>query len=135
MLKRLYLRFREPKVFLIALCVFVVSSLLLHFFRGYDADFGRTNLTLSVEASIASAVLTVAAEETIELLKRILTVVEQVHAIAVTLKELDADQRKILKGVLLIAEAQREVLTDHATILRTMQENDRAILELLKGKQ
>lgn len=135
MLKRLYLRFREPKIFLIALCVFVVSSLLLHFFRGYDADFGRTNLTLSVEASIASAVLTVAAEETLYLLREILGVVKLVYELVKLVKEQGLTTEKILKGVLLIAEAQREVLIDHATILRTMQESDRAILELLKEKK
>lgn len=135
MLKRLYLRFRQPKVFLIALMVFIVTSTILHFVRGYDSDWGTTNLTLSVEASIASAVLTVAAEESIYLLREILKIVTLVHSIVTLLKEQGLTVEKILKGVLLIAEAQREVLMDHATILRTMQENDRMILELLKEKK
>ena len=135
MLKRLYLRFRQPKVFLIALMVFIITSLILHFVRGYDSDFGSTNLTLSVEASIASAVLTVAAEETLYLLREILAIVKTVYQLVVLVKEMGVDIHKILKGVLLIAEAQREVLTDHSTILRTMRENDQLIIELLKEKQ
>lgn len=135
MLKRLYLRFRQPKVFLIALMVFILTSLILHFARGYDSDFGSTNLTLSVEASVASAVLTVAAEETLYLLREILAIVKLVYELVKLVKEQGLTIEKILKGVLLIAEAQREVLTDHSTILRTMRENDQLIIELLKEKQ
>lgn len=135
MLKRLYLRFRQPKVFLIALMVFIITSLILHFTRGYDSDFGSTNLTLSVEASVASAVLTVAAEESLYLLREILAIVKLVYELVKLVKEQGLTIEKILKGVLLIAEAQREVLTDHSTILRTMRENDRLIIELLKEKQ
>lgn len=135
MLKRLYLRFRQPKVFLIALMVFITTSLILHFTRGYDSDWGSTNLTLSVEASVASAVLTVAAEETIYLLREILAIVKLVYELVKLVKEQGLTIEKILKGVLLIAEAQREVLMDHSTILRTMRENDQLIVELLKEKQ
>lgn len=135
MLKRLYLRFRQPKVFLIALMVFITTSLILHFTRGYDSDWGSTNLTLSVEASVASAVLTVAAEETIYLLREILAIVKLVYELVKLVKEQGLAIEKILKGVLLIAEAQREVLMDHSTILRTMRENDQLIVELLKEKQ
>lgn len=135
MLKRLYLRFRQPKVFLIALMVFIIVSLILHFVRGYDSDFGSTNLTLSVEASVASAVLTVAAEETLYLLREILAIVKLVYDLVKLVKEQGLTIEKILKGVLLIAEAQREVLIDHSTILRTMQDNDRTIVGLLKEKK
>ncbi|HJQ13094.1 MAG TPA: hypothetical protein VJ840_18825 [Gemmatimonadaceae bacterium] len=135
MLKRLYLRFRQPKVFLIALLAFIGTMLVAHFFRGVDSDWGATNLTLSCEASVASAVLTVAAEETLELLKTILGIVQDVHLVVKVLREMDADMSKILKGVLLIAEAQREVLIDHKTILETVRDNDKLIIELLKEKQ
>lgn len=121
MLKRLYLKFREEKFFLRALCVFVLTSLALHYAIGYDSDWGGTNLTLSIEAAIASAVI----------------MMEQQRAAAVQQKQLDAilamqaAQDKTLKGVLLIAEAQRDMLIDHRTLLQALKDGDERILKTL----
>lgn len=62
-LLRLYMTVRKPRNFLILLTVFIATSLLFHFLGSYDADFGATNLVLSIEASTASAVLMMIAEE------------------------------------------------------------------------
>ncbi len=69
---RLYLTIRRPRNFLILLCIFIATSLALHFMHGYDADFGATNLILSIEASTAGAVLMMIAEESAEAQKRML---------------------------------------------------------------
>ena len=62
-LLRFYLTIRKPRNFLILLCIFIGTSLALHFMNGYDGDFGATNLILSIEASTAGAVLMMIAEE------------------------------------------------------------------------
>lgn len=149
-LHRLYLRFRSPKIFLIALCAFIVTSLYLHYTRGYDADWGGTNLTLSCEASVASAVITVAAEETLRLLrliwdgvqkllamaKKLLSIAENQDRILNMLLALSEAQDKTLKGVLLIAEAQRDMLLDHRALLQALKEGDERILKTLtEGEQ
>ncbi|PYE21325.1 hypothetical protein C7410_115168 [Paraburkholderia silvatlantica] len=128
---RIYLRFRSPRIFLVAITAFIVVSLLLHYFRGYDADWGGTNLTLSTEASIASAVITVAAEETLRLLKAILKIVKEHERMLNTMLEMQVAQEKTLKGVLLIAEAQRDMLIDQAKLLRALKEWDEQILGAL----
>lgn len=141
-LKRLYLRFRHPKVFLIALCTFIGSMLVLHFFLHIDSDWGGTNLTLSCEASIASAVVTVAAEETIRLLhiviERIAALFDfvkarfaELHAVAIEVREQAKIQEKTLRGVLLIAEAQRDILADRADRLHALEGNVERILQTL----
>ena len=116
-LHRWYLRFRSPRCFLIVLSTFIVTSLCLHYFRGYDSDWGGTNLTLSIEASVASAVITVAAEETLMLLRKILSIVKQIDQVSaehkqilIVLQDLAQRQERTLHGVLLIAEAQRDAL-------------------------
>jgi hypothetical protein len=142
-LHRIYLRFRHPKVFLIALCAFIVTMLVLHFFFGVDSDWGGTNLTLSCEASVASAVITVAAEETLRLLKAIFEIVTKLLAMAEKqdrilsmLLALSEAQDKTLKGVLLIAEAQRDMLLDHRALLQALKEGDERILKTLtEGEQ
>lgn len=138
-LHRLYLRFRSPKIFLVALSGFIVSSLYLHYTHGYDSDWGGTNLSLSIEASVASAVITVAAEETLRLLKAIFGIVTRLLAMAKTqerilnmLLAMSEAQNKTLNGVLLIAEAQRDMLIDHASLLRALKQGDERILETLK---
>lgn len=142
LMKRLYLRFRHPKVFLIALCTFICTMLGLHFFFGVDSDWGGTNLTLSSEASIASAVVTVAAEETIRLLKIVLERIAELFAyvkkrfaeikvIVENVRSLVEMQDKTLRGVLLIAEAQRDMLLDHRALLQALKEGDERILKAL----
>ena len=137
-LYRIYLRFRSPKIFLIALSTFIASSLFLHYAWGYDPDWGGTNLSLSSEASIASAVITVAAEETLRLLrliwdgvKNLLAMAEMQQRILGMLLELSEAQDKTLKGVLLIAEAQRDMLLDHRALLQALKEGDERILKTL----
>lgn len=137
-LKRLYLRFRHPKVFLIALCTFICTMLGLHFFFGIDSDWGGTNLTLSCEASVASAVLTVGTEEALRLLKIVLDRIHELHVVAVEIRriaalaqEQGAVSDKTLCGVLLIAEAQRDMLLDHRALLQALKEGDERILKTL----
>lgn len=123
---RLYLTVRKPRNFLILLCLFICVSLLLHFFHGYDSDFGATNLILSIEATVAGAVLMMVAEESAEMQERMLK----------QLVEMGEAQTKTLKGVLLIAEAQRDALIDHAALLRLLRESDERILKALtKGRE
>lgn len=138
LMKRLYLRFRHPKVFLIALCTFIGTMLGLHFFFGVDGDWGGTNLTLSCEASVASAVVTVAAEETIRLLKIVIERINELHIVAVGIRRIVAamqEQAKVsektLRGVLLIAEAERDMLIDHRALLQALKDSDDRILKAL----
>lgn len=93
MMLRLYLFARKPRNFLILLCVFISVSLLLHFLRGYDSDFGMTNLILSIEASTASAVLMMLAEEAAERQK------EQVEYQTKMLRHLEELEERILNAV------------------------------------
>lgn len=111
MLKRIYLKFREERVFLRALCVFVGTALTLHYTIGYDSDWGGTNLTLSIEAAIASAVI----------------MMEQ--------KRSGDVQQKLLEAILNMTEAQRDMLADHTAILRAIRESDDRLLKILtKGE-
>lgn len=127
-LLRLYLTVRKPRNFLIILCTFIGTSLFLHFACGIDGDFGATNLILSIEASTAGAVLMMVAEESAAWQK------EHAERQSRTLAEVRAvseSTEKMLEGVLLIAEAQREMLLDHASILRVLRDGDQRILEAL----
>lgn len=115
-LLRLYLTVRKPRNFLIVLCIFIGTSLLLHFFNGYDGDWGATNLILSIEASTAGAVLMMVAEQSAQM---------QIRN--------GEDQAKMLAAVLSIAEAQRGMLSDHTELLRALKEGDDRILKTLTG--
>lgn len=90
---RLYLTVRKPRNFLIILCIFIGTSLALHFSGGYDADWGATNLMLSIEASTASAVLLMVAEGAAEAQQKMLETI-----LALEQKLLDIDER-ILKAL------------------------------------
>ncbi|WP_429405327.1 hypothetical protein [Paraburkholderia sp. GAS82] len=115
-----------------ALITFVTVSLLLHLVRGYDSEFGATNLILSIEASIASAMLMVVAEDSAEMQRR---QAEQTREMLVAVLSMSEVQQRTLKGILLIAEAQRDMLIDHADLLRALKEGDQRILEMLtKGE-
>jgi hypothetical protein len=124
-LLRFYLTVRRPRNFLILLCIFIGTSLLLHFLNGYDGDWGATNLILSIEASTAGAVLMMVAESSAETQERMLE----------ALVEMSQSQDKTLKGVLLIAEAQRDMLMDHANLLRALKDGDDRILKTLTDKE
>jgi uncharacterized membrane protein len=125
---QVYLTVRNPRNFLILLCVYIVTSLVSHYAFGYDGDFGLTNLVLSVEASTAGAVLMMVAEEsaraTAETLKLVLEIVREVRQIAGALD-------KNLQGTLLIAEAQRDMLLDHRSLLQALKDGDERILKTL----
>jgi uncharacterized membrane protein len=115
---RLYMTVRKPRNFLILLCIFIGISLLLHFTGRYDVDFGATNLILSIEASTASAVLMMVAEESAELQRQTVE-----------------SQGKMLAALLAIAEAQRDMLTDHTALLRAIREADERLLKVLTGME
>jgi hypothetical protein len=113
-LLRLYMTVRKPRNFLILLCIFIGVSLALHLFGSYDVDFGATNLILSIEASTASAVLMMVAEESAELQRQTVD-----------------SQGQMLAALLAIAEAQRDMLTDHTALLRSIREADERLLKAL----
>jgi uncharacterized membrane protein len=113
-LLRFYLTFRNPKNFLWVLVIFLSVWLTLHFINGFDSDFGAINLILSVEASIAGAVLMMVAERSSAMQQRN-----------------NDDQGKMIAAMLALAEAQRQLLTDHAAILIKLKEGDETILQAL----
>ncbi|MEB2554036.1 hypothetical protein [Burkholderia cenocepacia] len=117
-LTKMYLSFRHPRVFLIALVTFIVTSLLLHFFHGYDSDFGATNLTLSIEASIASAVLTMMAEKAAEMQQRIAEQMQQ-----------------MLQSLLAMAESARDRDIEQLALMRSLKETDERLLKTLTEKE
>lgn len=104
---RFYLTVRKPRNFLKIVFTFICTSLLLHWLRGYDADWGSTNLILSIDATIASTVMLMVQEEGAEM------------------------QQRMLEALVNMAEAQRDMLDDHAALLRTLREGDARILETL----
>ena len=59
-LEALYTRFRRSRLFLIVLVVVVSLWLTAHYVFGLDPDFGGLNLALSVEATMAGAILYIA---------------------------------------------------------------------------
>lgn len=97
---RFYLTVRQPRNFLKLVFAFIITSFSAHFLRGYDPDWGLTNLIFSTEATIAGAVMLMFQEEAAERAERMLSRV----------MEMNEAQAKTLKGVLLIAEAQRDAL-------------------------
>jgi hypothetical protein len=108
---RLYLAARKPRNFIKVLCIFIVVSLSLHFLRGYDPEWGSTNLIMSIEATIAGAVMLMVQEESAEMLARLLTALVD------------------------MAQAQRDMLADHAALLRTLKEGDERLLKTLTGTE
>ena len=88
---RFYLTIRKPRNFLKLLCVFIGTSLMLHWFRGYDHEFGSTNLILSIEATVAGAVMLMVQEESA-------TMIEKMLARIIALEEaVLASEERILK--------------------------------------
>lgn len=124
-LMRLYVAVRNPRYFLWLLCGFVVSSLYSHIRLGYDGDFGLTNLVLSIEASTAGAVLMVVADASAELCERMLKAI----------LELVTEIRANTAATLEIAEAQRAMIADCASVMRSIKESDDRLLKILtKGE-
>lgn len=71
-LLRFYLTIRKPRNFLKLLCLFIGTSLTLHWLRGYDHEWGSTNLILSIEATVAGAVMLMVQEESSQLIEKML---------------------------------------------------------------
>ena len=111
---RLYMTIRKPRNFLILLLIFIGTSLVMHHLLGVDPEFGATNLILSIEASTASAVLMMVAEESADLQRQTVE-----------------SQGSMLAALLAIAEAQRDMLTDHTALLRAIREADERLLKAL----
>lgn len=114
---RIYLAFRDPKVFLVILGLFIVTSITAHLFVHWDVDWGITNMTLSIEASVAGAVLMMVAERS-----------------AKVQDEMAKLQREQLNALIAMAEADRKLSTDTADMLRQLIENDRLFLTMLGQK-
>lgn len=111
MVKTLYLKFREEKTFLRILILFVVSSLTLHYAIGLDADWGGTNLTLSIEAAIASAVIMMEQKRSGEI------------------------QQKQLEAILALVETGRDRDAEQLALMRSMKETDDRLLKALTEKE
>jgi hypothetical protein len=115
---KIYLLVRRPRNFLVLLLIFITTSLLAHGYLGYDVEFGITNLSLSIEATIAGAVLMVVAEESAELQRQTV-----------------ASQGQMLAALLAIAEAQKDMLADHTAMLRAIRDADDRLLKALTEKE
>lgn len=115
---RAYMTFRDPKFFLIVLIAFISCSLFAHISLAYDADFGLTNLILSIEASTASAVLMMVAEQT-----------------ASTQKEMAQLQREQMAQLLALAEANAAAAKEYVAMLKDIRETDKALLAYLKSQK
>jgi len=114
---RIYLTVRKPRNFLIILLVFIACSLMAHEFLGYDIEFGITNLSLSVEATIAGAVLMVVAEESAELQRTTV-----------------AAQGRMLEALVSMAEAERDAMKSQGELLRAIKSQDERLLAALESK-
>ena len=108
---RFYLTVRKPRNFLKIVSVFISSSLLLHWFRGYDADWGSTNLILSIDATIASTVMLMVQEEGAERMDR------------------------MLAAILALTESARDRDFEQLALMRAMKEADDRLLKALTEKE
>lgn len=116
-LLRFYLKFRDPKIFLIVLSAYIFLCLALHNVLAYDPDWGMTNLTLSIEATIAGAVLMMVAERS--------------AGVQDTMAKL---QREQLSALIAMAESDRKLSADTVEMLKQLIENDKQFLDLLERK-
>jgi hypothetical protein len=103
----LYLTIRKPRNFLKLLCLFISCSVALHFSFGYDIEWGSTNMILSIEATIAGAVMLMVQEESAEM------------------------QGKTLSALLKMAEAAKERDTEQLNLMRSIRESDERFLKIL----
>lgn len=107
LIMRVYLTIRKPRNFLKIIFVFIVTSLTLHWVHGYDADFGATNLILSIDATIASTIMLMFQEEGAERMER------------------------MVAALIDMAEAARERDAEQIALLRTLKESDERLLKAL----
>ena len=103
----LYLTIRKPRNFLKLLCLFISCSVALHFAFGYDIEWGSTNMILSIEATIAGAVMLMVQEEAAEM------------------------QAKMLSALLAMAEAAKERDTEQLSLMRSIRESDERLISAL----
>lgn len=111
----LYVAFREPETFLKVLAAFITVAVILHFAVKFDPEWGSTNLTLSIEATIAGAVQMV-------LTRTLQRMQEQAAEV----------QRKQLEALVRMAEAERQVQADHLDLLKAIRRSDEELLRLLR---
>lgn len=104
---RFYLTIRKPRNFLKIVFVYITTSLLLHWFHGYDSDWGATNLILSIDATIASTIMLMIQEEGAERMDR------------------------VLEALLALAESARERDIEQLALMRSMRESDERVLQML----
>ena len=114
---KLYLTIRKPRNFLMILVFFIAVSLAAHELMGYDVEFGITNLSLSVEATIAGAVLMVVAEESAELQRTNVTA-----------------QGQMLEALVKMAEAERETMASQFDLLKALKAQDEILLSLMEKR-
>lgn len=108
---RFYLTVRKPRNFLKIVFVFIGSSLTLHWLRGYDADWGATNLILSIDATIASTIMLMIQEEGGQRMDR------------------------MLETLVKMAEASRERDVQMLELMRAFKESDERLLQTLTGEK
>jgi hypothetical protein len=108
---RFYLTIRKPRNFLKIACIFIGTSLTLHWLRGYDVDFGATNLILSIDATIASTVMLMVQEEGAEV------------------------QSRMLSALLSMAEAERARDDETLSLIRSLKETDERLLKALTERE
>lgn len=111
----LYTKARGSKAFLVGLCTFIISWLMLSAATGWDADHGLINLVLSSEASISLAFFAMVND----------------RQAAAQQRALD-DMKAALQVLLTISEAQRDVLASQTKLLSDMYEHDKKVLATLE---
>ncbi len=125
-LTRFYKWFRSPRRFLKFLIAFIGASVVFHRSVGYDPDWGVTNLSLSIEASVASAGIILILEE---IMDRLFVFLHEWRDHQVRDERAQAE---VLNALVAMGEAQTALLSDHASILREMQAKDRATAGVLR---
>lgn len=106
---RFYLTIRKPRNFLKIVFVFIGTSLTLHWFRGYDSDWGATNLILSIDATIAGTIMLMFQEEGAERMERM---VAALIGMAETARDRDAEQIALLRALKESDERLLKALTE-----------------------
>lgn len=109
LIMRAYLTVRKPRNFLKIVFVFIATSLTLHWVHGYDADFGATNLILSIDATIAGTIMLMFQEEGAERMERM---VEALIAMAEAARDRDAEQIALLRALKESDERLLKALTE-----------------------
>lgn len=111
----LYTKARGSKAFLVGLCTFIITWLVLSATTGWDADHGLINLMLSSEASVSLAFFSMVNARQAAAQQRALE-----------------DMKAALQVLLTISEAQRDVLASQTQLLKDMYEHDKKVLATLE---